>query len=95
MQHSMNEAEILPCLGEMKISHFIHLYAEPEIIPASEQGERKEEQGSCTASKTGGRALFGADEREKPLRIRKPTVELNNLNAALERNSSGKPLLFF
>lgn len=51
MQHAMYEAEILSCLGEMKSPHFIHLYAEPEIIPASEQGERKEERGSCTASK--------------------------------------------
>lgn len=51
MQHSQYEAEILSCLGEMKSSHFIHLYAEPEIIPASEQGDRKEEQKSCTASK--------------------------------------------
>lgn len=43
---------------------------------------------------TGGRALFEADEREKRLRTRKLTIELNNLNADLERNSIGKLLLF-
>lgn len=44
---------------------------------------------------TGRRASIEADEREKPLMIRKLTAELNNLNADLERNSTGKLLLRF
>lgn len=94
----MYEAEILSCLGEMKSSHFIHLYAEPEIIPASEQGERRARKLHSFKDVTrlpGRRALFEADERGKPLRIRKLTAELNNLNADLERNSIENLLLCF